>query len=346
MVVFNYSLSVDILAFLSFLSALEGVSHALRTTEYNDRDEQYQWLQKALNLRRVRIHAFSRVNFKYTLLSKRKLTWFVENKVVKEGWGDARMPTIQGVIRRGVNVDSLKQFIYSQGASRNVVLMDWMVFFSENQKFLDKTAKRFMAVDKEVNAKLTVINGPSAEENAYVQTPNHPKDASLGSRAIRTCKQVLLESIDVEGIEVGENIVLMRWGVIKITKVDGSLLEGEFIPDGDFKLAKRKLSWMADVSSNTTATLTEFDHLVTKDKLDEEDDWKEFVNQNTIATTEVIGDAGLKTLQEHDVIQLERRGFFRVDRPYINSDKPMVLYMIPDGKKKSMSGMQGKLAHH
>lgn len=327
------------------MAALEGVSHALRTTEYNDRDEQYQWLQKALNLRRVRIHAFSRINFKYTLLSKRKLTWFVENGVVA-GWGDARMPTIRGVIRRGVHVNSLKQFIYSQGASRNVVLMDWMVFFAENKSELDKTATRYMAVDQENNAKLTVTNGPSAEENVYVQAPNHPKDASLGSRAIRTCKQVLLESIDVEGIEVGESIVLMRWGVVKITKVDGTVLEGEYVPDGDFKTAKRKLSWMADVSSNTRATLTEFDHLVTKDKLDEEDDWKEFVNQNTMASTEVIGDAGLKTLREHDVIQLERRGFYRVDRPYISSDKPMVLFMVPDGKKKSMSGMQGKLAHH
>jgi glutamyl-tRNA synthetase len=256
------------------------------------------------------------------------------------------MPTIRGVIRRGVNVQSLKKFIYSQGASRNVVLMDWMAFFAENKIELDKTARRFMAVDKESNVTLTVTNGPSAVEHVYVQTPNHPKDASLGTRAIRTCKQVLLESVDVEGIEVGESIVLMRWGVVKITKVDGTVLEGEYDPDGDFKAAKRKLSWMADVSGNTPAILTEFDHLVTKDKLDEEDDWKAFVNQNTMATTEVIGDAGLKTLQEHDVIQLERRGFYRVDRPYINSDKPMVLYMIPEGKKKSMSGMQGKLAHH
>ena len=73
--------------------------------------------------------------------------------------------------------------------------------------------------------------------------------------------------------------------------------------------------------------------------------FEDFINPDTQAETEVIGDAGLKTLKENDIIQLERRGFYRVDRAYVNEGKPLMLFMIPDGKKKAMSGLDGKLAH-
>ena len=73
--------------------------------------------------------------------------------------------------------------------------------------------------------------------------------------------------------------------------------------------------------------------------------FKDFINPNTMAQSTVIGDMGLKGLQKDEIIQLERRGFYRVDRPYINEKRGLVLYMIPDGKAKAMSGLSGKLAH-
>lgn len=326
------------------VDSIEGVTHALRTTEYDDRNAQYQWIQKALGIRRVRLHTFSRVNFKNTVLSKRKLTWFVENGYVT-GWDDARFPTVRGVLRRGVNIQALRSFIYSQGASRRIVLMDWTVFWSENKKEIDKQAKRFMVVNKGVGAELLVSNTPEESDFSYIVTACHPKDPGLGSRVLRVCTKVLLEAVDVEGIKIGEEIVLLRWGVVKITKISGSKLEGEFITNGDYRVAKRKISWLANVKNNIPVVLMEFDNLISKDKLEEDDNFEDFINPNTLASTDVVGDGALRTLAENDVIQLERRGYFRVDRPYVSSSKPLILYMIPDGKSKAMSGQTGKLAH-
>lgn len=75
----------------------------MRTNEYADRIPQYYWFSKALGLRKVEIFEYSRLNFVSTTLSKRKLGWFVENKLV-DGWNDPRFPTIQGIIRRGMMV--------------------------------------------------------------------------------------------------------------------------------------------------------------------------------------------------------------------------------------------------
>lgn len=47
------------------------------------RDEQYHWIQNALNLRKVTIYSFGKMNFIHTVLSKRKLNWFVENNLVE-----------------------------------------------------------------------------------------------------------------------------------------------------------------------------------------------------------------------------------------------------------------------
>lgn len=84
---------------------------ALRDSNYYDRLDQYYWIQNALNLQPTAVLTFSRVNFKNTLLSKRKIKKLVTNGVVNS-WSDPRLMTIDGVMNRGVTLLGLLHFYW------------------------------------------------------------------------------------------------------------------------------------------------------------------------------------------------------------------------------------------
>ena len=77
------------------VDSLDGVTHALRANEYADRKPQYEWFLKKLGLAHIEIFDFSRIDFVYTVLSKRKLKYLVEQGRVAT-WEDPRFPTLRG----------------------------------------------------------------------------------------------------------------------------------------------------------------------------------------------------------------------------------------------------------
>ena len=125
------------------VDSIEGVTHALRTTEYMDRDDQFHWFIDACGLRKPTIYAYARLNLTNTVMSKRKLTWFAESGKV-DGWDDPRFPTVRGVLRRGLTIEALKQFILAQGSSRSVVFMEWDKIWAMNKKVIDPVAPRLV----------------------------------------------------------------------------------------------------------------------------------------------------------------------------------------------------------
>ena len=197
------------------VDSIEGVTHALRTTEYHDRDEQYYWIIDAFGLRKPFIYEYARLNMKYTVLSKRKLTWFVNEKIV-DGWDDPRLPTVRGILRRGMTVEGLRQFIIAQGSSRSVVLMDWDKIWAINKQHIDPVAPRYTALLKDQLVQLKLSN-VSKEETQQHQ--KHPKDKNIGMKTVYYGSTVLIEKEDANLIKDGQTITLMNWGNVKVTRV-------------------------------------------------------------------------------------------------------------------------------
>ncbi|XP_022913832.2 bifunctional glutamate/proline--tRNA ligase [Onthophagus taurus] len=324
------------------VDAIEGVTHTLRTMEYHDRDAQFYWFIEALGLRKPYIWEYSRLSMTNTVLSKRKLAWFVQEKIV-DGWDDPRFPTVRGVLRRGMTVEGLKQFIIAQGSSRSVVFMEWDKIWAFNKKVIDPIAPRFTAVDSSNNVVVNVKNVKSEK----VAVAKHPKNTEIGLKDTWLGPRILIDTVDAECLKEGENTTFINWGNLMIKKInrDGDKITSvDAEPNLENKDYKKtlKLTWLAETSSApfTPTYCVYFDHIISKALLGKDEDFKQYVGHTTRVETEMLGDPELKKLKKGDIIQLQRRGFFIVDVPYEPADlitckeQPIILFNIPDGHTK------------
>ncbi|KXZ44656.1 hypothetical protein GPECTOR_64g150 [Gonium pectorale] len=329
-----------------FVDAIEGVTHALRTSEYRDREEQYYWILSAYHkvwpgLPHVHIWDYSRLNFVNTVLSKRKLTWFVDTGRV-DGWNDPRMPTVQGILRRGLRIEALKEFILSQGASKNITFQEWDKIWTINKKLIDPVCPRHTAVEEEGRVLLTLEDGPAEPE--VVVVARHKKHPPAGKKAVTRARQLWIDQADATTLSEGEEVTLMEWGnaVVKTITRDPTTgavtaLGGVLNLSGDVKKTRLKLTWLAaDPSCElVTLKLVDFDYLITKKKVEEDDNFMDLVNPTTKFEKTALGDPNMRTLQKGEVLQLERKGYYIVDEPHRGAGAPIVLFNIPDGRAKS-----------
>ncbi|XP_031602480.1 bifunctional glutamate/proline--tRNA ligase isoform X1 [Oreochromis aureus] len=327
------------------VDSLEGVTHALRTTEYHDRDEQFYWIINALGLRKPHVWEYARLNLNNTVLSKRKLTWFVDQGYV-DGWDDPRFPTVRGVLRRGMTVEGLKQFIAAQGGSRSVVNMEWDKIWAFNKKVIDPVAPRYTALS---SSYVVPVSVPEATEEMK-EIAKHPKNAEVGMKEVWYSPRVLIEGADAETFTEGETVTFINWGNLIITKInkgaDGKVVSMEARLNLDNKDYKKttKITWLAETNNSplVPAICVNYQPLISKAVITKDDNFKDYINKHSKLEEKMLGDPCLKNLKKGDIIQLQRRGFYICDQPYEpvspNSCKesPCVLIYIPDGHTKEM----------
>ncbi|KAJ7286154.1 tRNA synthetases class I, catalytic domain-containing protein [Mycena rebaudengoi] len=326
------------------VDSIEGVTHALRTNEYRDRNPQYQWMIDALGLRSVNIWDFSRLNFIYTLLSKRKLHWFVDEGLVR-GWDDPRFPTVRGIRRRGLTVEALSQFMLAQGPSQAVVSLEWDSIWAMNKKIIDPIAPRHWAIVTEKRVPVTIMGGPAAPE---VKTlPKHKKNADIGEKKTVYTSAILVEQEDALSFEDQEEVTLMDWGnAIVRSKTVGAAgeitaIKMELHLEGDFRKTKKKITWLSQPTAAhplTPVVLLDYDYLITKKKLEENDNVADFVTPVTEFRENALTDSNVADLTKGDIMQFERKGYFVFDG---NVNGNLEFIKIPDGKAASLASKAG-----
>ena len=148
---------------------------------------------------------------------------------------------------------------------------------------------------------------------------------------------------------IHHQITLMDWGNAfvrsKATDASGQVtsVELELHLEGDFKKTKKKITWLAQPTSEhplIPVTLLDYDYLITKKKLEENDSVKDFITPVTEFRESALADANVKDLKKGDIIQFERKGYFIYDGEN-KDDGRMEFIRIPDGKAAGIASKAG-----
>jgi glutamyl-tRNA synthetase len=272
--------------------SISGVTHPFRTKEYELRDEVYYYILQLLNLRKPHLMEFSRLSIKGMPVSKRKIKPLIDQQKVS-GYNDIRLPTLQGLKKRGILPQAIKQFVFSQGISKVESTVDFSIVEAFNRKILDPKTKRYYFVLNPVQ--LQVINAP--KKNTTLKL--HPT-ADLGTRKIQTESTFYIPKQDIQEMKQGEIFRLKGLYNVKIQTINDSITatyEGEqLLPE------TKKIQW---TTTNYIPVTLYIPQLLYKNN--------EF-NPQSLFTVQGYAEEAIQEISHGEIIQFERVGFVRIEK--------------------------------
>lgn len=274
--------------------SLDGVTHALRSKEYELRDEQYHAILQSLKLREPTIIEFSRLNLQNTTVHKRTLKPLIEQKLV-EGWDDPRLPTISALKRRGFLPEAIREFILSMGVSKVESQPTWDLLESINRKLLDPISKRYFFVPDPI--KLRVSKAP----NLRVSLRYHPDRADYGSREISLGDTFYVPFSDIRELRVGSMFRMIEAYNVTISEIHEDLVLADY--SGEERIQDTpKLQWVAGEASNPLTVDIPGPLLV-----------DEKFNPNSLQVIHGLAEQAASQIAIGEIVQFVRFGFCRKD---------------------------------
>jgi len=269
-----------------------GITHVLRSSEF--RNELQQLIRDALKFRRLEVIQFSRFNFKGAPVSKRLLRPLVEKNVVS-GWDDPRMPTIEGLKRRGIIPQTIREFTQLVGYTKTEHEYDWSMLLSLNRKLLDPVSRRVFFVPDPVP--LTVEGAPKRKATI----PFHPQ-TNLGSRTVDTLGEFFIAGSDLKSMKTGSVFRLMDLYNVELTSTRKKAA-GKYAGDEVIQ-GSRKFQWVTPSHVEVQVTVPDVLYL-------EEDVY----NKDSLKEVRGFAEKYASELEVGDIVQFPRFGFARLDSP-------------------------------
>ncbi len=270
----------------------DGITHALRSKEYELRNELYHAILDALDMRHPKMLEFSRLEFKGMPVSKRILRPLIDEGKVSS-YDDPRLPTLAALERRGITPEAIRKFTLSLSLTKADTLAPFDSLEAFNRKIVDENSIRLFMVKDPTT--LTIRNLP----NSTVELPNHPSN-KMGTRKVMVEDSVFLSSDDVKSLKIGDQLRLMGLGNVKITSVN-SEITGEFTGD-ERDVNFMKLQWVSQKNAHELKILIP-QRLFVDDKFNEE----------SLEKINVYVEPHYLELKNGEEIQFVRFGYCRKD---------------------------------
>lgn len=316
--------------------ALEGITHSICTLEFEDHRPLYDWVLDNITIAcHPRQYEFSRLELLYALTSKRKLNALVtEGKVT--GWDDPRMPTIEGMRRRGYSPAGIRLFAQRIGVSKSENIIDMSVLEGAVRETLEGEAPRVMAVLDPIKVTLTnFTDGITSSRSA----PFHPHHPEFGEREVPISREIYIERDDFaevpppkwQRLTLGGEVRLRYSYVIKCDEMikddTGRVIELKCSIDHDTlgqnpvgRKVKGVIHWISAAHA-VEAEVRLYDRLFTVPRPDavrgedgEYVDFMQFLNPASLKVVTGYVESAVNSAAAETRYQFERIGYFITDR--------------------------------
>ncbi|MEK5379126.1 glutamine--tRNA ligase/YqeY domain fusion protein [Niallia sp. FSL W8-0635] len=321
--------------------AIEGVTHSLCTTEFEDQRPLYDWVVRECEMETTPQQIeFGRLNITNTVMSKRKLKLLVDEKFV-DGWDDPRMPTISGLRRKGVTPEAIRNFCMELGISKGSGAVDSAMLDHFVREDLKLKAPRTMGVLNPL--KVVITNYPEGQVE-MLDAEINPENPEMGIRQIPFSREIYIEQEDfMENppkkyfrLFPGNEVRLKHAYFIKCEEVikdeEGNVIELRCTYDQETKSGtgftgrkvKGTLHWV-EATQAIPAEFRLFEPLISDEdeEMEEGKTFLDYVNPNSLEVIQGFIEPNMKDVKPQDKFQFFRHGYFNVDPKYTTAEKPV-----------------------
>jgi len=259
-----------------------GITNIIRGKDLMMESEMERYIWNIFNWKAPDIIHTGLVQIKGIKISKSK-----SKKEVLEGiyigWDDPRTWSLQSLERRGIKAEAVRRFCLESGLNANEVTLPIDALYSENRKLIEADANRYFFIEEPV--KIKIENAPSQKVSLLL----HPDYPNRGKRGFETNENFYISKEDFGKLK--NNKLYRFMDCLNFVK-KGSRLIYDSKEYEKYKEKGDKIMHFLSVSKD----------LVEVEIIDVSGD-----------IIKGLGEPGIRKLKVNEMVQLERRGYFRYD---------------------------------